>query len=233
MPPQPVDLGIPQQFRDGGDQPPWDPTNLKDDASYLMNEFMSTTSPRHSPAGSAHLSSSPRSPDIKLEKVPSPIRKIKGSGKIEKRRAEPASKFVIMTPTIINASSGAGKPNPFECFDAMRTTQKGRKGPLANEVKENALQVRRLGACFCCHARKVKVCGSWREKVQREPTNKLISVTRNDLAGTAPSSQPLYLRSYAGSSKTSSLCSSRTSSVDTSRKTRWPCSLVRTLKASQ
>lgn len=44
----------------------------------------------------------------------------------------------------------------YECFEAMRGSQKGRKGPLANEVKESALLVRRLGACFCCHARKVK-----------------------------------------------------------------------------
>lgn len=236
MPPQPVDLGIPQQFRDGGDQPPWDPTNLKDDTSYLMTDFMTTPSPRQSSSGSAYLSSSPRSPDIKLEKAPSPIRKIKasGGGKIEKRRAEPASKFVIMTPTIINASTGAGKPNPFECFDAMRTTQKGRKGPLANEVKENALQVRRLGACFCCHARKVKVCGSSDEIQTGEIfTNIVNSATRNDLAGTAPNSQPLYLRLYAGSSKTSFPCSSRISSADTSRRTRWPCSSVRTSKASQ
>ena len=38
----------------------------------------------------------------------------------------------------------------------MRATQKGRKGPLADEIKESALHVRRLGACFCCHSRKVK-----------------------------------------------------------------------------
>jgi hypothetical protein len=153
---QPGDLGIPQQFRDNGDEAPWDPTNLKkDESAYMMNEFLSTPSSRNSPAGSAHLSPSPVPPNVKLEKTPSPIRKIKGSGKIEKRKSEPANKFVIMTPTIINAASG--KPNPFECFEAMRTTQRGRKGPLANEIKENALQVRRLGACFCCHARKVKV----------------------------------------------------------------------------
>ncbi|KAH8889280.1 hypothetical protein GQ53DRAFT_630086, partial [Thozetella sp. PMI_491] len=65
-----------------------------------------------------------------------------------------SSKFLIVTPDSVNAH--AGKPNPFECFEAMRPSQRGRKGPLANDTKENALQVRRLGACFCCHARKVK-----------------------------------------------------------------------------
>ncbi|KAI0128954.1 hypothetical protein BJ170DRAFT_354866 [Xylariales sp. AK1849] len=156
MHPQPVDLGIPLQFRDNGNVPPWDPTSLrKDELPYLMTDFLSTTPPRPSPVSSGHASSSPKSPEIKHEKAPSPIRKVKGSGKIEKKkRAEPTSKFVIMTPSTINAS--AGKPNPFECFEAMRMTQKGRKGPLANEVKQSALQVRRLGACFCCHARKVK-----------------------------------------------------------------------------
>lgn len=38
----------------------------------------------------------------------------------------------------------------------MRASQRGRKGPLAQEAKHQALQVRRRGACFCCHSRKVK-----------------------------------------------------------------------------
>lgn len=101
-------------------------------------------------------SSSPKSPAIKSEgssKSGKTMRKVIG-GKVEKNKSESSNKFVIMTPTTINAR--AGKPNPFECFEAMRTTQKGRKGPLANETKESALQVRRVGACFCCHSRKVK-----------------------------------------------------------------------------
>jgi hypothetical protein len=105
-------------------------------------------------------SSSPKSPPIKSESSKSPrgIHKVK-DGKIEKKAKKMAmdsqsGKFVIMTPNSITAHSG--RPNPFECFEAMRATQRGRKGPLANETKENALQVRRLGACFCCHSRKVK-----------------------------------------------------------------------------
>ena len=63
--------------------------------------------------------------------------------------------FLIVTPDSVSAHNG--KPNPFECFEeAARPSQKGRKGPLANDTKENALQVRRVGACFCCHARKVR-----------------------------------------------------------------------------
>jgi hypothetical protein len=64
------------------------------------------------------------------------------------------SQFLIVTPDSVNAHTG--KPNPFECFEATRPSQKGRKGPLANDTKENALQVRRVGACFSCHARKVR-----------------------------------------------------------------------------
>lgn len=155
IPQQPFDLGIPLHYRTTGDAPPWDPTSLQndDDPSFPV---VGTQAP--SPQPSSQPSPSPRPLDVKTEpgKSPSAIRRTKGSGKVEKKKAEPASasKFVIMTPNLINAS--AGRPNPFECFEAMRTTQRGRKGPLADQTKENALQVRRLGACFCCHSRKVK-----------------------------------------------------------------------------
>ncbi|KAK4106033.1 hypothetical protein N658DRAFT_413878 [Parathielavia hyrcaniae] len=48
--------------------------------------------------------------------------------------------------------------NPFECLDALTRgpTQRGRKGPLATDTKQSALVVRRMGACFSCHARKVR-----------------------------------------------------------------------------
>lgn len=162
-----VDLGIPTQFRTQNDVPPWDPTNLKNDGSSDMIQnvhgFPLQAPTQSSPSNNSRFSS-PQSPLVKEEhtKTPSPIRKIRGSGKVEKRKAETPGKFVIMTPNLINAQSG--KPNPFECFEAMRTTQRGRKGPLANETKESALQVRRLGACFCCHSRKVKV--SYKPKPQ-------------------------------------------------------------------
>ncbi|KAI2630851.1 hypothetical protein GGR54DRAFT_173434 [Hypoxylon sp. NC1633] len=160
IPAQPVDLGIPQQFRNDSDVPPWAPMNLKNEefSSVLVEETNSFTSqsPRQlSPTHSSH-QSSPKSPYVKVEagKSVSPIRKVRNGYKIEKKKSESSSKFVIMTPNLINQQSG--KPNPFECFEAMRTTQRGRKGPLAHETKESALQVRRLGACFCCHSRKVK-----------------------------------------------------------------------------
>lgn len=154
---QPLDLGIPQQFREENNVPPWDPTNLKiEDFSGTSSdgsEYLSQSPLHFTPSPKSH-SGSPGPLEAKPEsgKAPNPIRKTK-SGKVEKSKAA-TSKFVIMTPTLINAQSG--RPNPFECFEAMRVTQRGRKGPLANDTKENALQVRRLGACFCCHARKVK-----------------------------------------------------------------------------
>lgn len=161
---QPIELDIPPQFRNNSDVPPWDPTNLKNDENpFAMSGLdaspgASSCSPQTSPvlSSSSQLSLSPRWADVKPEPAgKAPFRKIKGAGKIEKKKLEPVNKFVIMTPNLINAS--AGKPNPYECFDAMRTTARGRKGPLANDTKESALQVRRLGACFCCHSRKVKV----------------------------------------------------------------------------
>ncbi|OLN81473.1 hypothetical protein CCHL11_09052 [Colletotrichum chlorophyti] len=140
---------------------PWNPTCLKVDngsSVFVAEDLSPQSSGSTSPARS-----NPNSPDIKHQgdriTTTSPIRKVM-TGKVEKKKAtEPANKFVIVTPHSINAH--AGHPNPYECFDAMKTQTRGRKGPLANATKESALQVRRLGACFCCHSRKVK-CDSER-----------------------------------------------------------------------
>ncbi|GAO13112.1 hypothetical protein UVI_02024710 [Ustilaginoidea virens] len=142
------------------------------------NMHSSTTTTTNTPSSSSALSSSsPKSPPIKAEQSfppPPPSSSLSSSssssslrtksllalrrckeGKVEKKKAEStADKFVIVTPNTISAH--AGRPNPFECFEAMHATHRGRKGPLAHETKENALQVRRLGACFCCHSRKVR-----------------------------------------------------------------------------
>ncbi|UKZ63616.1 uncharacterized protein TrAtP1_004843 [Trichoderma atroviride] len=126
--------------------------SIASESKFVFEDMISSPASQLSFASS----SSPKSPAVKSEgsgKLGKTMRKVIG-GKVEKNKSESPSKFVIMTPTTINAR--AGKPNPFECFEAMRTTQKGRKGPLANETKESALQVRRVGACFCCHSRKVK-----------------------------------------------------------------------------
>ena len=99
--------------------------------------------------------------------APITIRRVRGGARVGKKKSiateSPTnrggsstgmSQFLIVTPDSVNAHNG--KPNPFECFEAVRPSQKGRKGPLANDTKENALQVRRVGACFSCHARKVR-----------------------------------------------------------------------------
>lgn len=145
-----LNLGTIPIFQSNPNVPPWNPTSPRG----IGENVISFDDMIPSPIDGSNASSSPSSAGIKSEsKSPSSIRRIK-VGKIEKKKSESTGKFVIVTPTSINAH--AGKPNPFECFEAMRTTQRGRKGPLANETKENALQVRRLGACFCCHSRKVK-----------------------------------------------------------------------------
>lgn len=136
--------------------PPWNSETLRDisEEDFVFNDLWP------SPSIDGTSTSSPKSPATKSEnssstKSPKVMRKVK-TGKIEKQKSDQSGKFVIMTPTSISAY--AGKPNLFECFDqdSIRATQRGRKGPLANDTKESALQVRRLGACFCCHARKVK-----------------------------------------------------------------------------
>ncbi|KHN99683.1 Zn(2)-C6 fungal-type DNA-binding domain protein [Metarhizium album ARSEF 1941] len=147
---------------------PWNatsPTTMADDHIFSFGELVpssnnTSTSNSITSAAPPPPGSSPKSPGIKADFSKSPmsaVRKVKDA-KIEKKTQKPAGsqsgKFFIMTPTSMTAH--AGRPNPFECFEAMRATQRGRKGPLADETKENALQVRRLGACFCCHSRKVK-----------------------------------------------------------------------------
>lgn len=167
------DLGIPQSMINMPDLLPWNPTNPQQNSSGLlfMNSF--TSPPSTSESISPEMGTvAPVSPQPKQEpssvkaSIPSPKRRVRGTGnRVEKKRAtsssdssslgsSPTSKFVIMTPNTISAH--AGKTNPYECMDAMRPSQRGRKGPLANATKENALQVRRRGACFHCHARKVK-----------------------------------------------------------------------------
>ncbi|KAG8428578.1 hypothetical protein J3459_002619 [Metarhizium acridum] len=141
---------------------PWTETSPAAASNHVLpfEEFVSSSNTTtNSNTSSSPTGSSPKSPTIKSEFSKSPIalRKVKDA-KIEMKTKKIADshsgKFVIVTPNSITAH--AGRPNPFECFEAMRATQRGRKGPLADETKENALQVRRVGACFCCHSRKVK-----------------------------------------------------------------------------
>ena len=151
LPPQ-TDFNV-LDFRPDGDMTGWDlgPINPDPTVSPVLDDLSSQTS--HSPQPGPS------------NKSTNPGRKVR-TGKVEKKKtrrkdrpaftpADETGKFVIMTPTSITAQ--AGRPNPFECFEeALRPSHKGRKGPLANGTKESALQVRRLGACFCCHSRKVR-----------------------------------------------------------------------------
>ena len=130
------------------------------ESSYSRSPLLSSScgSPYHSDSTSSDLKSGSGkgSPQTSL-------RKVKGA-KVEKKstatavasnsRSRESDKFVVLTPTTITAS--AGRTNLYEGPESTRTTQRGRKGPLADDTKESALQVRRLGACFCCKARKVR-----------------------------------------------------------------------------
>ncbi|KAK7428538.1 hypothetical protein QQZ08_004976 [Neonectria magnoliae] len=142
------DLNIPQPFLADPNMPPWNPSNPRgaNGNMFIMDDFSSSSPNTSSPGSRASPGESSSSPTYN--------RKFKVGKAERKKKVDQSGKFVIMTPTSISAH--AGRPNPFECFEAMRTSQRGRKGPLANATKENALQVRRVGACFCCHSRKVK-----------------------------------------------------------------------------
>lgn len=150
-----VDLNIPMQFQDGSNVAPWAPVDLQDDDfMFFAMEDVSAQMSRTSSYGSAGVSShrsSPRIPSAKAKhtKDTDPIKKVRGSGRVEKKKsAAPLDNFVVVTLDSIHQQSG--KPNPFECFEAARGIQRGRKGPLANKAAEIALNIRRMGACFCC-----------------------------------------------------------------------------------
>ncbi|KAJ4304132.1 hypothetical protein N0V88_001742 [Collariella sp. IMI 366227] len=58
--------------------------------------------------------------------------------------------FIIEDPTFLSRSPS------HEYSPSIDSVSRGRKGPLAVDTKQSALQVRRMGACFSCHARKVR-----------------------------------------------------------------------------
>ncbi|KAI0458396.1 hypothetical protein F5B21DRAFT_460942 [Xylaria acuta] len=160
VPAQAVDLDIPLQFQDDSNAAPWVPMNLQDDdfTFFVMEDAsvqMSRTSSHISVGTSSHRSS-PGMPSArpKRAKDTDPIKTVRGSSRVEKKKPAPVDNFVVVTPNTIHQQSG--KPNPFECFEVARGIQRGRKGPLANKAAESALNVRRMGACFCCRSRKVK-----------------------------------------------------------------------------
>lgn len=155
-----LDFTLPQPMMSDPGGTPWDPSSISmtDDNIFINNEITSSPRSMYSQTSGSQTSGSSSSQPGPSTKSPIRTRKVK-SAKVEKKKAEQAGKFVIMTPNTISAH--AGRPNPFECFEAARVSQRGRKGPLAKAIKDNALLVRRHGACFCCASRKVK-CDSER-----------------------------------------------------------------------
>jgi hypothetical protein len=161
---QAADLDIPLQFRDDGNAGPWAPMNLQADNNFWFLGMDNITAQNMSPSPpsshqSTRMSSHHSSPSIPSAVKPrhvtakgmDPIKKVRGSGRVEKKKsaaAPPLDNFVVVTPNTINQQSG--KPNPYECFEVIRGNQRGRKGPLANKAAESALNIRRMGACFCC-----------------------------------------------------------------------------------
>ncbi|KAI1810979.1 hypothetical protein GGS20DRAFT_142303 [Poronia punctata] len=160
MPSQSVELDIPLHLQDASDIAPWAPMNLQfEDPSMMfpvddLSPQMSRSPSHHSAeTSSSHWSnSSVLSAKQKEGKKTDPtfIKKIKGDGKVKKskKRSTPTDNFFVVTPSTIHQQTG--KPNPYECFEAM-ASQRGRK--LRNA--KVTLNIRRQGACFCCQSRKV------------------------------------------------------------------------------
>jgi len=179
---QSYDFTVPEGLS-GVDAPPWNPAGLREASTsssvFIMDDSFISPSP---PPQHFSPSASPSSPPVQIKRedgsggkatTPIAIRKVRGDARVSKKtkKTPPThsplsssagsglSTFLIVTPDSVNAH--ADKSNPFDCHDIARSSQRGRKGPLANETKQSALKVRRLGACFHCHARKVK-CGEER-----------------------------------------------------------------------
>ncbi|KAG5925717.1 hypothetical protein E4U42_004027 [Claviceps africana] len=114
-------------------------------------------SPSSFPSSSSSSSSSPSASESASLSSASPLPTSRaGKARVKKRKAEVSGRFVIMTPNSIHAQAQAGQPKLFECSDAMRCSRRGRKGPLPSMSAQDALEVRRLGACYYCNSRKVK-----------------------------------------------------------------------------
>lgn len=153
---QPADLDIPIQFQDSSNVAPWAPTNIQDDdfMFFAMEDTGAQMSPAssHRSIGTRSHRSSPGMTSARHRhghaKDADVMKKVRGSSRVEKKKPAPVDNFVIVTPNTINQQSG--KPNPYECFEVPRGVQRGRKGPLADKAAESALNIRRMGACFCC-----------------------------------------------------------------------------------
>ncbi|KAK1774531.1 hypothetical protein QBC45DRAFT_436743 [Copromyces sp. CBS 386.78] len=132
--------------------------------------YPAPSAPVPGPSSSSHATSKPIA-----------IHKTRGNARVQKKKASPSpsavsftttssshvavvnfasqNKFVVITPQSISQNAAKGSSAAmFGGKDAEgnnRTTLRGRKGPLATSTAVSALNVRRMGACFCCHARKV------------------------------------------------------------------------------
>ncbi|KAI0199567.1 hypothetical protein F4808DRAFT_208574 [Astrocystis sublimbata] len=161
-----VNLNIPLQFQDDGNAAPWVPMNLQNDFMFFVTEDVSAQMSRASSHPSARTGSCHSSPGMGMSmpfqkprdtQDTDPIKKIRNGGRVEKKKKKnqpPVDNFVVVTLDTIQQQSA--KRNPFECFEGERGIKPGRTGPLPFKDAESALNVRRMGACFCCRSRKVR-----------------------------------------------------------------------------
>lgn len=176
-------LDIPLSMQGTADVEPWDPTGVQNEV-FVSESF--TTPPPRSDGSSISLSPrSPASPPVKQEPrgnskkagaqaTHNATRKPSGVHKTQKKKpstspgAGSSSSSGSDSPDLSKFKDGIfmfcnqtvdtwGKGNAFGDMENIeRSSQKGRKGALSEEVRANALKVRQTGACFCCHIRKVK-----------------------------------------------------------------------------
>lgn len=178
------ELNIPPTMQVPANSVPWSPTHLYAQHPFIQETFQAPTSTTNEVSSMSLSPRSSASSAIKQEArsahntktSPQPIygpARPPGVSKTKKKKSTASSRssgsnspgsatsladgiLMFCNQTIDNFGKGQGFRD-MEHID--RSSQKGRKGALSEEVRANALRVRQTGACFCCHWRKVKCDG--------------------------------------------------------------------------
>lgn len=161
--------GIPMSMQqDLTNVQPWDPTSMQNpgfDSEHLTTPGSNRSSISLSPQTSAIFPAVRNYGELEevyavvhdIPKKLSGVQKSKKKNKTPPRVKSPDRKLEDGIFKFCNQTVDTfGKTAFGEMEHLDRSSQKGRKGALSNEVRASALNVRKQGACFCCHVRKVK-----------------------------------------------------------------------------
>lgn len=166
--------------RIGTDEPPpWNHASLQASATSAYGRLDHPSMDRLTSSSRSSIELSPEMPaglhrlmqKAKTSKVDSRMhstkRKDRDTARIQRprKRKSPSARLSSSDPEpgetpvfkFCNKNADNWDKSDFEGIsDVSRPSQKGRKGALSDDTRKSALAVRKTGACFCCHRRKVK-----------------------------------------------------------------------------